>query len=288
MIRADGRLSGYRSSVAVLGSTARCARAAATAVVLLALSSCEVQADVSVAVADDGSGTVEVAVGLDQEATAEVPDLAEQLRTEDLEATGWTVSGPEVGSDGWTWVRVEKGFADPDELGQVMSEVAGPEGAFREFTLERNEAFALTTWELTGVVDLSGGLEQFSDPELTAALGGLPLGVDLDALAAASGTHPAESFTVRLIADLPGEVGNSNAETVDGSAVWEWELADTESEAVGTVTGEAEPVEVSAESSEAQLLPRVLIGAAIAAMALAVLILVLQRMRRRRSARSAG
>lgn len=257
-------------------------RVAAIAVVALVLSSCEVRADVTVAVADDGSGTVEVAVGLDPEATAEVPDLAEQLRTEDLVATGWSVTGPEVDGDGWTWVRAEKGFEGPEDLAQVMSEVAGPQGAFREFNLESNEAFALTTWELTGVVDLSGGLEQFSDPALTEALGGLPLGVDLDALAAESGVHPAESFTVRLIADLPGEVGSTNADTVDGSAVWEWELAGTESEAVGTVTGEAEPVEVSAESSEAQLVPRVLIGVAIAAAALAVLILVLQLMRRRR------
>ena len=79
------------------------------AVVLL--SACQIRTEVALDVAEDGSGTVTVSVGLDPDAASRVPGLEEELRIDDLEATGWTVTGPAVEADGFTWVRATKAFA---------------------------------------------------------------------------------------------------------------------------------------------------------------------------------
>jgi hypothetical protein len=230
---------------------------------------CRVQTEVTIDVAEDGSGVVEVAVGLDPDATSRVPDLDQALRLDDVRAAGWEVAGPQVEDDGHTWVRASKPFADPDQLAVVMAEVTGPGGALRDFALTEERAFARTTYELTGTVDLSGGLEAFTDEELAALLGGEPLGVSVEELEAELGEPLGEVFTMQLTVAMP-----------DGSET-----------TVEPVLGDPDPTTVQASSTTWR--PDTLVFAGVAAVAVVLLLLVavispIRRMRRRRDVRPRG
>ena len=60
-------------------------------------------------------------------------DLAHQLRVDDLRAGGWQVVGPRKESDGLTWVRASKPFADPAEAERIVADLSGPTGPFHSF-----------------------------------------------------------------------------------------------------------------------------------------------------------
>jgi hypothetical protein len=173
------------------------------ALALVALVGCQMDVAIEVDVADDGSGAVLVAVGLDDQALAEAGDLGQLLRTDDLVAAGWAVTGPEREGDR-TWVRATKPFADPDQAAQVLAEVTGPGGALQGFALEVDDGLLGTSYELTGVVDLTGGPATFSDPDLAAALDGDPFGGLLDDVAEAQGRPATELVDLTLTVDLPG------------------------------------------------------------------------------------
>ncbi len=137
---------------------------------------CQVRTDVELAVARDGSGTVAVTVTLDKEAAAQVPNLAAQLRVDDLRKAGWQLTGPRRTSGGAVVVSARKRFGRPEQAGAVLEELAGRGGPFRGFAVTRTHSFARTTWAARGTVDLSRGLAAFSDQRLTALLGGKPFG----------------------------------------------------------------------------------------------------------------
>jgi hypothetical protein len=178
-------------------------------------SACEVRTTVDVTVEEDGSGTVEVAVGLDAEAMERLPDLdgdgasgpadmAALVRTDDLAAAGWQVGEPGAGPDDLTWIRVSKSFGTPGEADAVMAELTGADGPLRQFHLQRSRGFGSTRFELTGVVDLSGGLEAFGDAGLAEVLDGEPLGEDVAEIEADLGRPLAEAFRLDVTVDLPG------------------------------------------------------------------------------------
>lgn len=178
----------------------------AVVVALVLLAGCQVDLEVTIDVADDGSGVVTVAVGLDDDALARVPDLAEQLRSDDLVAAGWTVGELEE-RDGRTWVRATKPFEDPTQLQAVLDEITGPDAFFQEFTLERTHSFGATSYELTGTVDLSGGLATFGDEDLAAALDGDPFGGNIAQIEAEEGKPATEMVSVAVAVNLPGSSG---------------------------------------------------------------------------------
>ena len=179
---------------------------------------CEVRTEVAVDVAEDGSGTVSVAVGLDPDAVSRYPGLESELRLDDLTAAGWEVVGPQVEDDGHTWIRASKPFATPEEAAEVLAEIAGSDGALRDLEVSEERSFARTTYRFEGTADLTGGLESFADPELAAALGGLPLGESVADIEARIGSPIDEAFTMQVSVTLPGEI----------PVVWEPRFADAE------------------------------------------------------------
>jgi hypothetical protein len=245
-------------------------RAAFGALVLVAvLAGCRVQTEVTIDVADDGSGVVAVGVGLDPDATSRVPGLDEVLRLDDLTAAGWEVEGPQVEDDGHTWVRASKPFADPDGLAVVLAEVTGPDGPFQGFALTEDRLLARTTYELTGTVDLSGGLEAFTDEELAALLGGEPLGASVEELEAQLGEPLADVFTMDVAVSMPDGTESS------------WQPAFTD----------AEPTAIEASATVWRPDTLALAGVAVLAALLLLLIAVvapLRRLRRRRDVRPRG
>jgi len=162
-----------------------------TALVLLLASACQITVQAGVDAKADGSGFVRAAVGLDADASKAAPDLAKQLRVDDLRQAGWTVTGPDNEGDGLTWVRASKPFSTPAQATAVMNELGGPKGPFRELVLRQHRSLLKSQTEFSGVVDLSEGLSAFVDPELQTKLG--------DSFKLDSG-----AFRFEVRADLPG------------------------------------------------------------------------------------
>jgi hypothetical protein len=195
------------------------------------------QTRVTVQMDDDGSGTVEVAVGLDDEAMGQLPDLdgsgvgdaadlTRLVRVDDLEATGWTLTPPEA-DGGATWLRATKPFGTPEEAAQILDQLTGPDGGLGGFRLERSRGFGSTSYDFSGTVDLSGGIEAFGDTGLAAALDGEPLGEDAAAIEQRLGQPLAEMVTLDVEVELPGasqswspELGGAPVDLAASSTVY--------------------------------------------------------------------
>lgn len=190
------------------------------ALALLLLAGCRVGVTVGVDTEADGTGRVRAVVTLDAEAAGRVPDLADQLHTDDLIAAGWEVEGPRPTEDGGVEVEATKRYRSPTEATQVVEELSGPNGPFRDFHLRRSRSFFKTRTAFQGTVDLTSGIEGFSDEALQRRLDGSPLGFDPAELERRLGTTLDRIFDFRVVARLPGDT-NSNAPTQAGNgAVW--------------------------------------------------------------------
>jgi len=241
---------------------------------LFLLSGCRVDVDVATRVEDDGSGIVEVTVTLDEEAAAQVPDLAEQLRVEDLEAAGWEVTGPDDAEGGTTVVRASKPFANADEAAGVLAEVGGENGILQDMDLSRSRSIARTEYSLDGTLDLSPGLAAFSDPALTELLAEQPVGFDPADLEEDFGQPVADMLGFTLTLDVPvGDIDAEGAEVAsDGGRT----------QAVWTATLGDEPVPIDASGSEWDLVGLGWIGGAVLSALVLVVVLVRRRRRGRR------
>jgi hypothetical protein len=167
------------------------------------LAACQVDVSVDTVVNPDGSGTVTVGVGLDDKALSRVGDPNTAIHVEDLKATGWTIAPADKGADGITWLRATKPFADPAGLDAIMKELTSGTGAFRNFSLVKDDSLTSTTWKLTGTVDLTGGLDQFGDAELAGVLNGDPLGGNVAAIEKEEGKPATQMIAVDVSVQLP-------------------------------------------------------------------------------------
>lgn len=174
------------------------------------LTACQVEIEVGIGFNEDGSGVVTVDVALDQEAVALAPDITNLLLTDDIEDpdSGWSYNDPRIDEQGRTSFSASKPFGSPDQLESVLAEIFGSDDVFRDFTFERSTSFAQTDYRVTGVVDLSDGVDLFTDPELTQRLGGEPFGQPISDVGGLL-----DGVTVQLVLDLP--VGAEQEETVE-------------------------------------------------------------------------
>jgi hypothetical protein len=195
--------------------------------VLITASACQINVQVGVDVHADGSGTVSVGVGLDDDAVAKMggaDNLRSIVKVEDLQATGWKITGPQKESDGLTWLRASKPFADTAQASAVLGEIAS--GPFRDFSLVRSRSFARTTFAFDGTADFSRGIEAFSDPALTETLDGQPLGQDVAAIAQQFGGSLDDLVHITFAVRLPGAVSSNASTLASNGAVWEPKLSD--------------------------------------------------------------
>ena len=237
------------------------------------LSACRIDGTVNVDVNDDGSGVVRVTVAFDADAVARIPDLASTLRFDDLTASGWTVTPPAKQPDGRTLVRAEKPFEAPNRLTVVLSEVSG---AFRNTKLERTRSFGRKQWDFTGTVDLSPGAALFSDDQVTALLGGRPLGRDVATIEQETGAKIADSTALALTVTLPGTV-SGNANQIEGhTGSWSFRL------------DQATPASLALRGTTQQRAAVIWGGVGLGAAALFVLVMLIRIVRRggRRGARA--
>lgn len=184
---------------------------------LLALAGCRVGVSVEVEAAAGGGGVVRAVVSLDREAAEQVPDLAGQLRTDDLVAAGWAVEGPTARAGGGATVRLSKPFRSPAGAARALDELGRP---FESLRLTVDRGFWRTRTGLRGAVDLSAGLGVFGDEVLEQRLGSPTLGLDPAAVERDLGRPPAEVFTFEVVGDLPGRVDANAPARRAGDPVW--------------------------------------------------------------------
>jgi hypothetical protein len=164
----------------------------------------------------NGSGTVRVTALLDRDAATAV---GSSLRTADLRAAGWTIEPTERRSNGSVAMSVTRGFSNPIEAQGLIGEVAP--AALKRFTIEQHRGFWRTTTSFKGTIDLSRGVGTFSDPALTSAFGGQPVGVTPAQLEKKYGVPIDRLFGLQVAVKLPGKVVDTNAATTTGDgAVW--------------------------------------------------------------------
>lgn len=171
-----------------------------------ALSACSVDATVTVRMRENGSGAVSVRVVLDAAAVraAEVGGgtLEERVRLEDLPDAGWTVSPWRRRENGGATIMVRKPFARPEQVADVVAEVSGGDGPFRDFHASRENSTFSTRWRVDGDVDLRTprlgiGADQQLVERLTAAR------VD-PALVEADLVSGLDGLRIHAVAELPG------------------------------------------------------------------------------------
>ena len=204
------------------------ARLAVVAGALVLLAGCRVGVSVEVEAGTGGAGHVRATVTLDREAAAQVPDLARQLRVDDLEAAGWEVDGPRPAPGGGVRVRASKPFASAAGAALALEELAGgPPGPVSSLRLEVDRGAWKTRTSLKGTVDLSRGLAVLGDQELAERLGGPTLGLDPAAVERDLGRRLDEVFVFELVGDLPGRVTSNAPTRRDGAAAWPAPLGGT-------------------------------------------------------------
>lgn len=231
---------------------------------LLVLTGCHASVDVVARVQEDGSGTVEATATLDAETTAALLDLSPDssgLPLGDLSQAGWVVQPPAADGAGNTVIKASKEFGTPEQFAQVMAELGGSGGVYRDFTLTRTRRFARVDYELAGQLDTSQGLAAFTDADLDIALG-RPAGAIAVEDYKVDPRNVAISFDVVLPGTLqssaPGGVVKEGEDTTEVS--WEATMADGDALDLGLV------------SVTRQVVPRALRGLAVLTGVLAVLI----------------
>lgn len=168
-----------------------------------------------VKVAKNGSGTVAVTVLLDKDAAGRVPNLGSQLRVDDLRSAGWTVTGPTPESDGGARVVASAKFGQPSQLTGLLEQLAGTGGPLQA-ALTKRHSFGKDKFQFTGTLNLSGGVNAFSDQALSQRLRGQALGQ----LAAGQPPTLTAPSQVRVNVDLPGGASGSTKPAADGGFHW--------------------------------------------------------------------
>lgn len=241
--------------------------------VAVAAGACQLTTEVNVTVEPDGSGTVEVGVGLDEDALSRRPDVLDELALGDLVDAGWVVTGPAEEDDDLTWIRAAHDFTSPDEVGGLVDQIAGADGPFRDFAVERDVRFAETRYRFSGSVDFTGGIEgAVADPELAEALGGEPI----ELLEERLGDTVDRLVAVQVAVRLPGDVDSNATTRASNGAVWRPSVL------------EPEPLELVATSTVRRSERYVWLGVAVVAGLALVLFLSIRLASWRRSRRPSG
>ena len=231
---------------------------------------CRTDVTVDIDVASDGSGTVTATAVLDAEAAGQV-GAAENVKFDDLASAGWTVAEPTTVEGGAVRLRVSRRFGSPEQLPVVLAEIGGTDGVFRDVGLSIDDGFATTETKFTARVELTGTPEQFSDPQLTAALGNLTFGRTPEELEALGINAPgAASLDVRV--KLPNPPPDTNGKVVGDRATWSFPLTG------GTPTSQS--LQASTTDRDATTLFLVAGGVALIVIGLAVAVVGLVRSRR--------
>ena len=182
----------------------------------LALSACRVDTVVSLNVEPDGSGVLAVVATADAEVMASAPNLINDLNFDDAKAAGWKVSDVEMLDTGGAQVRVSHSFTTPEEATQLMGQLSGEFGPFKELSLMRSGKETDSTWALAGTAQITGGLQAFADGELLNIIGGAPY----EAAVREQNLDIGQAASMALKVRLPGVIESTTG--VDDAGLIQW------------------------------------------------------------------
>jgi len=182
--------------------------------VLLLVSSCTIQLRVKIDLAEDGSGQITAGIGLDEGARNEpaLQNVEEALRISDLTSAGWEFESTGLGSDGREWFESTKSFTNPDDLQKALNELTNSPEAFKDWKYSSEITSKTRDFAISGVVDLTDGLNLFTDQALNNLLDEPPLGIAIETLEESLGTPINESVSLQVIINLPDQ---SNEEIIN-------------------------------------------------------------------------
>ena len=182
-------------------------RAGVLVLCALAFAGCKVNADITVTLQGDGTGTIDTFVTLDPEAVARVETGGRTLETafplDDLKKSGWQISPWQRGADGSATLRLQHDYSGEHELQQRINELVGPTKLLRDPRLIRERSLFRSHDELSLEADLrhpSVAVQQ--DPALAAAL--QRAGLDVKTLDQQLQTQLREALTVSVTLSAPG------------------------------------------------------------------------------------
>lgn len=207
-------------------------RLAAVASAIFLLAACRVDTSVSLRVEPNGSGTVTVTVTADKNVVAKAPNLAADLRTDDLEQAGWKVTGPDETDDGGLVVVLEHPFRTPAEATAALSQVNGPSGPLHAVSVARSGTATNSTWTLAGRLEVTGGLQAFIDGATLQLVGGAPYAEDIRAM----GMDLGDAVGITFDASLPGKVETSTGLPVEGVLTWKVPMDGSATDVATTAT----------------------------------------------------
>ena len=202
------------------------------------LAGCHVGVDIDVRMTEDGAGTVTITVIADKAIVDRAPGLAGDLRLDDVRAAGWTVDGPSATPDGGLQIVLTQPFSTPEQANAILASVNAAGGPLMGITFARTRGDDATTFTLNGTLQITGGLDAFSDADLLAVVGATPYANQL----AAASIAPNDAATVTFRASLPGDVQSTTA-PAGGPLTWV-APADGSAVDVATTTIDEDPTNV--------------------------------------------
>lgn len=189
-------------------------RACAVLVAAVALTSCRVDTDVAISVNGNGTGSVTVTVTADADVYKAAPTLKTDVRNDDLTAAGWRMTGPTETKAGGLTVSFTHSFDNPQQATALLAQVNGARGPLKNLALARTGKDSDSLFNLTGSLEVNGGLQAFADDAAIKLLGGAPY----EDQVAAAGLDLGKAVGITFSAAMPGKVVKTTG-TVQGDTI---------------------------------------------------------------------
>ena len=199
-------------------------------VAMMILSSCQVNAVVTLDVAQSGAGSVTLNLIADSEVVAAAPNLADDLRFDDATAAGWVVSRPNKTADGGLQVSLKHTFDNAEQAGTLLNQLSGEFGPFKQMSLSRTGKDTDSTFTLDGILQVDGGLNAFADAQLLKTIGGAPFADNVQQ----AGLDLGKAMTIDFVATLPGVIERTSGIDTANTVTWRVPLDGSEQSVLTT------------------------------------------------------
>ena len=196
----------------------------------MVLCSCQVNAVVTLDVAQSGAGLLTLNMIADSEIVEAAPNLADDLRFDDATAAGWVMSRPNKTADGGLQVSMTHAFDNAEQAGVLLSQLSGEFGPFKQMSLTRSGKDTDSTFRLDGVLQVDGGLNAFADSRLLKVIGGAPFAENLQQ----AGLDLGKAMTIDFVATLPGVIERTTGIDEANTVSWRVPLDGSEQSVLTT------------------------------------------------------
>ena len=194
------------------------------------LCSCQVNAVVTLDVAQSGAGLVTVNLIADSEVVAAAPNLADDLRFDDATAAGWVIARPNKTADGGLQVSLKHTFDNAEQAGVLLNQLSGEFGPFKQMSLSRTGKDTDSTFKLDGILQVDGGLNAFADSQMLKIIGGAPFADNVQQ----AGLDLGKAMTIDFVATLPGVIERTTGIDTANTVTWRVPLDGSEQSVLTT------------------------------------------------------